>query len=266
MKSSAMTQPALAVLLLIAAAGCATLPDKTPAPPESSQSPNLKCPKTSEKITLDGKLDEPDWSRVAELPFMLSRNNRQEKAVTEGGYGKILWDDQFLYIAAVLEDSDVVSYTKARDQHTYQQGDALEIFLKFAADNRYIELHVTPGNFNTDFFFPSRGSAIFPESYIGGDSATEWDCAMRSNVTVDGTLNNWRDRDRGWAVELAIPLADLNEVFDERIESGTRLLFSLCRYNYGRYLDAKELSSTSDLAVTNFHRYEDFGTIEFARE
>jgi len=174
MKTSAMTEPALAVLLLITVAGCATLPDKNPAPPESSQSPNLKCPKISKKIKLDGKLDEPT-------------------------------------------------------------GRGLQNF-----------------------------RLCFPATYYGGDSATEWDCAMRSNVTVDGTLNNWRDR--GWAVELAIPLADLNEVFDERIESGTRLLFSLCRYNYGRYLDAKELSSTSDLAVTNFHRYEDFGTIEFTRE
>jgi hypothetical protein len=252
------------VLALIIAAGCATPPGKTTDQPQPPEIRILQCPKLAVALTLDGKLDEPAWATAQELPFMVARNVRDTTELKEGGTGKILWDDENLYIAAVLEDSDVTNYSTQRDDHAYQKGDCLEIFLKFADDNRYLELYVTPNNIHSDFLHPSRGRIIFPAASSGGEAAAHWDCAMKSNVIIDGTLNKWRDRDRRWTVELAIPLADLGQVFERRLEAGTRILVALCRYNYSRYFESAEHSSTADLEHANFHLYEDYSTLEFA--
>jgi hypothetical protein len=85
---------------------------------------------------------------------------------------------------------------------------------------------------------------------------------MESAVKLDGTLNNWEDQDKGWTVEGRIPWTAFAAT-GGKPKSGDKWRFSLCRYDYSAAFDHPELSSTSPLTVSDFHRYEDFGELTF---
>jgi hypothetical protein len=105
-------------------------------------------------------------------------------------------------------------------------------------------------------FFPSRGSGGYqrfaPLTKLG----------MESAVILDGTLNHWEDQDIGWTVEGRIPWTAF-QTSGGRPKVGEKWRFSLCRYDYSAAFDRPELSSTSPLTVSDFHRYEDYGELTF---
>jgi len=77
---------------------------------------------------------------------------------------------------------------------------------------------------------------------------------------VKGTLNDWKDKDKGWTAEMAVPIADLTrfgDVFGG--ESKWRILIS--RYNYSRYLSNVELTSLPCLSKTDFHLIEEYAVL-----
>jgi hypothetical protein len=81
-------------------------------------------------------------------------------------------------------------------------------------------------------------------------------------VKLDGTLNHWEDKDKGWTVEGRIPWTAFTAT-GGKPQAGDKWRFSLCRYDYSAVFDQPELSSTSPLTVADFHRYEDFGELAF---
>ena len=90
---------------------------------------------------------------------------------------------------------------------------------------------------------------------------------MRREVRIEvaakvrGTLNNWSDRDSGYTLEAAIPLAELTR-FGDRFESDCWQLLT-GRYNYSVTLPEIEYSATSLLPCTNFHLRKCYGTLFF---
>ena len=54
----------------------------------------------------------------------------------------------------------------------------------------------------------------------GGPPVTGWDIAgLKVGTHIDGTINNPADTDKGWTVEIKIPLSALKEVFTGIAES-----------------------------------------------
>lgn len=157
--------------------------------------------RAQEKITLDGKLDEPSWSKVASTgAFVSTVGGRPVNAKT---YAKMLWDDEYLYVAFYCEDTDIRSpYTK-RDEPLWL-ADAVEIYLDPSGKGEnYVELQVSPANVIFDAFFPKR----LPPPNRGGDLA--YTVNLKSGVTIDGTLNKPGDTDKSWTVEIAISFKDI---------------------------------------------------------
>lgn len=236
--------------LAIVLAGC------IPSPGEQKGKAGrlFQCRRAVGAIAVDGKLDEPAWENAQYLDdFRVPGTLEQPQAATAA---RFLWDDQHLYFAAVCEDRDVYALHKTHDSNTWED-DAVELFLKPQDHaHHYYEIHVTPLNTTLDLLIPRRGAGSFHRF-------TPWDSGIRSAVIVKGTLNQWRDKDKGWIVEAAIPLTAFAKD-TPKPQLGDRWRVAVCRYNYSVYLDDKELSTTARLPEVNFHRHEDYDSIEFA--
>ena len=81
-------------------------------------------------------------------------------------------------------------------------------------------------------------------------------------VKLNGTLNDWKDRDKGWTVEGRIPWRAF-EASGGKPAVGAKWRFALCRYDYSTDFEEPDLSSTAPLPVPNFHHYEGYGELVF---
>src|SRR6266404_3308840 len=157
------------------------------------------CLRASGPIVIDGQINEPAWRRAPwTKPF----------ADIEGGTKprprfrtrmKMLWDDEYLYIAAELQEPHVWATLTEHDAVIFRDND-FEVFLNPTGDGRnYFEFEMNALNTGWDLFLPKPYKD-------GGSADNSWEIpGLRTAVHVDGTLNDPRNRDRGWTLEIAIP-------------------------------------------------------------
>jgi hypothetical protein len=156
-------------------------------------------------ILVDGRLDEASWRAVpwtADFQdiegYVRSRPRFRTKA-------KMTWDDSYFYIGAKLEEPHVWGTLTEHDSVIFQDND-FEVFLDPDGDNHeYYEIEINALNTEWDLFLlkPYRD---------GGPPRNEWEIpGLLKAVHIDGTLNDPRDLDRGWSVEVAIPWEVLRE-------------------------------------------------------
>jgi hypothetical protein len=89
-----------------------------------------------------------------------------------------------------------------------------------------------------------------------------WSSHARHAVHVDGTLNDSRDVDRGWTVELAIPFASLTGMPRPRPQRGDRWKFNLYRLRQGPGQPG-EGQAWSPPMRGDFHALDRFATLRF---
>jgi len=150
---------------------------------------------------IDGRLDDSSWVAA---PWSEAFVDIEGSA---GGSAppqwetrfKIIWDEEHLYVGAALVDPHVWGTLTQRDTVIYYDND-FELFVDPDGDtHRYFELEINALGTVWDLFLarPYRD---------GGPADNGWDVrGLRSAVWVDGSINDARDEDRGWYVELAIP-------------------------------------------------------------
>jgi hypothetical protein len=237
-------------LLVLVALGCVA-DEKKDDPPAVRRA---ECRRATGPIKLDGSLGERAWEAAQPLkdfsPFWL---RRKAKTATTA---RLLWDDRYLYFGAEMEDADLFALEKARNGMTWED-DVFELFFKPKADGlAYYEFQVNALGTQLELFLPSRGAGGYrrfgPLTKLG----------MESVVKLNGTLNRHDDRDTGWTVEGRIPWKAFRPTGGPP-DAGEKWKFALCRYDYSVAHDAPELSSTAPLTRPDFHRYEDYGELEF---
>jgi hypothetical protein len=180
--------------------------------------------KTTKPPRIDGRLDDTVW-KTAEWT--------QDFADIEGDIrprprfrtrAKMLWDDRFLYVAAELEEPQVWATLRQHDEIVYHDND-FEVFVNPDNNARhYFEMEINALATIFDLFLP--------EPYrFGGNALIPWDATgIQKAVRVDGTLNKPGDTDRGWTVEMAIPIASIS--MGNGVE--TPVPGSLWRINFSR--------------------------------
>lgn len=232
--------------------GCAT---SGPSNHSSGQTDALHAKYTAEPIEVDGKLDEGVWSTAKRYPLSLSQDKLGEgEVLIDGATVQLAHDQDYLYVAVNYQDSDVVAEGEADHEHHYQLGDVAEVFIKPRRESWYWEMYVTPKGHKTAFFFPGRGRLGIPSHFLGADIDLE------VAAQVNGTLNEWKDRDTGWTGEMRFSKADFSEVgVPFTADEAWSILVS--RYNYSRYLSYKELSMCPPLSKTNYHHYEGYADL-----
>ena len=233
-------------------AGCAQVaapPAATPPPP-----PVFECRFTAGPIVIDGKLDEDAWQRAAVVDSFARPWEQGAPRARAGTRARLLWDRDYLYVAADMDDADLYADVTEHDGNTWEN-DVFEVFLKPAAEKpAYYEIHVNAANAVFDLFLPRRGHV---DRFKRQD-----EFHIESAVTLRGSLDAWADKDEGWSVEMRIPWADLQPT-GGRPEAGALWRFALCRYDFDVAHETPELSTVAPLSRRDFHRHEDYAILRF---
>jgi predicted esterase len=163
------------------------------------------CRHTATPISVDGKLDEAAW---ADAPWTTDFVDIQGDARPKPRFrtrAKLLWDDDYLYIAAELEEPHVWATLTQHDSVIFQDPD-FEVFIDPDGDTHaYYEFEINALNTSWDLFLD--------KPYMDhGNPNNAWDIpGLKTAVHVNGTLNNPTDTDQGWTVEIAFPWKVLSE-------------------------------------------------------
>lgn len=207
------------------------------------------------KITVDGKADEPDWAAAQSTgPFKTATHGAEPGGSASA---KMLWDDQNLYVFVDVADSDVASQYKQHDDPIWKE-DAVELFIDADKNGHgYVELQVNPRNTTFDSWF----ATVRPN----GDP--KWDSNMVTAVTVDGTLDDRDDTDKGWHAELAIPLAAVkgrDDKMDVRIPPKVGDTWKLDIVRVEKPKD-KQLTASAwaQIDISDFHALDRLVTVTF---
>ncbi len=213
--------------------------------------PEYKMPKTPKPITVDGKLDDPQWASAPEVTLTTSFDGKETRRKTRA---RLLWDDTNIYVGFDCDDPDVWGTLRNKDDAIYNQ-DVVEVFFDADADGAtYNELQVSPHNVNFDASFVARRSDL--------EAAMKWESGMTTAVNVRGTLDDDKE-DQGWSAEMQIPIANLNKVPHVPPVKGDKWRFNAYRLEHFVHFKEIEGQSFSPLFVGDFHALPRFGWLVF---
>lgn len=224
-------------------------------------------------FVIDGDIDGPEWKDIPWTDCFVDIEGSIKPLPFHQTKAKIAWDDKMIYFAAELEESNIWATLKKRDAIIYHDND-FEIFINPSGSSHdYFEFEVNALNTMFDLFMakPYRN---------GGRALISWDAlALRSAVKLKGTLNNGRDKDRGWCVEIAIPFSALTSgtpTHTPKDGDVWRLNFSRVQWdiNYRNDAYVKKVDSKgnplpernwvwSPQGVVNMHYPERWGYLQF---
>jgi len=167
------------------------------------------CYRTSTPHTIDGLITETDWHNVSWSEYFVDIEGRLKPEPAYKTRMKMLWDTNFLYIAAELEEPNVWATLTKRESIIFNDND-FEVFIDPDGDtHNYVEFEMNALNTQWDLMLlkPYRDS---PRQNV---VISNWNFnGVKSAVLVDGTINNSNDIDKGWTLEIAIPLVALSEL------------------------------------------------------
>ncbi len=261
----------LLIVLLIALAPLAIPAPEQPAAFAPKPHPlgyvALKAPQPP---AIDGKLDDGAWKAAAWSEDFGDIEGDKKPKPRHRTRMKMLWDDKALYIAAELDEPDVWAAIAEHDAVIFQDPD-FEVFLDPDGDNHlYGELELNARNTTWDLLLtkPYRD---------GGKAINGWEIAgLKTAVAIDGTLNNPRDKDRGWTVEIAWPWASLKELGDSAAppKDGDQWRINFSRVEWDTEVkDGKTVKVKgkpeynwvwSPQGVIDMHRPERWGYLQFS--
>ena len=175
--------------------GVSAVPPSTdwPIDPEAVPRPRLAAVRASGPIVVDGVLDEPAWRQAVPATGFVQSTPDTGYPATEDTEVRILYDDETLYIGAMLHDSEpdrIVAQQMVQDFYSPNE-DGFGISLDTFLDRR-----------NAYYLIVNPNGAI--------RDAQSYDNSRTSNVEWEGILYvKTSVHEDGWSVELAIPFKTL---------------------------------------------------------
>jgi len=157
------------------------------------------CQRAAGPVQVDGKLDDKAW---AAAPWTQDFGDIEGAAKPKPRFrtrAKMLWDEQYFYIAAEIEEPHVWATLRKHDAVIFADPD-FEVFIDPDGDaHGYFEFEINALNTGWDLFLPKPYKD-------GGKADNGWEIpGLKTAVHIRGTLNDATDKDRGWSVELAFP-------------------------------------------------------------
>jgi len=227
------------------------------------------CPKCPTPLPIDGTLQHPNWKLAPWTEAFVDIEGDAKPRPHFLTRAKMLWDDEFFYIGAELEEPHLWATLTEHDSVIFHDND-FEVFLDPDGDTHlYGELELNALNTVWDLLLvkPYRE---------GGPAINGWDIkGLRTAVHLDGTLNDPTDTDRGWSVEIGIPwpaIAEISRVpCPPRPGDVWRINFSRVQWVLdvvdGKYVKRPGLKEDnwvwSPQGVIDMHQPEHWGELEF---
>ena len=230
------------------------------------------CTRAAKPILVDGRLDDPAWKAA---PWTRNFTDIEGDAKPRPRFrtrAKMLWDDDYFYIAAELEEPHVWGTLTNHDAVIFQDPD-FEVFIDPDGDtHEYYEFEMNVLNTGWDLFLKKPYKD-------GGPALNSWEIpGLKTAVHVQGTLNDPRDRDRGWTLEIALPWRVLGEHAHRAAPPGEgdqwRVDFSRVEWQIeivdGRYRKVPGTKEAnwiwSPPGIIDMHRPERWGYVQFTRQ
>jgi hypothetical protein len=157
--------------------------------------PLLHVPHAPGPITLDGDTDDLGWlhppgpARTGDFVF---QNGRPARPNSEA---RLVWGGEYLYLALYASDEDIETHVDQPDGPIGLE-DAFRVV--FSQPGVEYAIEVSP-------------KAVITDSIRRGEG--QWDLGWSSGAyasrELDGTINDSKNMDEEWAIELAVPFESL---------------------------------------------------------
>jgi len=164
-------------------------------------------------IQLDGFLDEGIWAQAQPITQFRQQEPVEGGEPSEQTEIRILYDDQALYIGAMLYDSDpdgILAYQLQRD-------------VGLGTDDRFMWIISTFDDNRTGYFFETNPAGLLGDGLIegGGGFNKRWNGIWNIRTAI---------HTEGWSAEIRIPFATLN--FDPSLDAwGINFQRTIRRHN-----------------------------------
>jgi hypothetical protein len=228
------------------------------------------CGRAAEPLVIDGDLTKPAWQAAPWTDAFVDIEGDAKPAPRWATRAKMLWDDDFFYIAAELEEPHIWATLTEHDSVIFQDND-FEVFIDPDGDNhQYYEVEINALNTVWDL-------RLVKPYRDGGPALDEWEIpGLKTAVRIDGTLNDPTDTDRGWTVEMALPWSVLAEFARRptppRSADQWRVNFSRVEWDveiadggYRKIAGAPERNWVwSPQGAIDMHRPEKWGYVQFS--
>lgn len=165
------------------------------------------CYRAAQAVKVDGDIYTAEWESTPWTDYFvdIQGSNRPEKP-RHNCRAKLLWDDQYLYIAAEMEEPHLWATLTQRESVIFHDND-FEVFLDITGStHHYMEYEVNALGTEWDLMLtrPYRDN---------GAPLNSWNMnGVRSAVKLYGSLNDPADTDVKWTFEMAIPMSSLLEI------------------------------------------------------
>jgi Carbohydrate family 9 binding domain-like len=231
------------------------------------------CSYTAKPPVIDGKGNEAAWQKASWTEDFVDILGDSLPRPALRTRMKMLWDSTYLYLYAELEEPNLWSTLTQHDAVIYHDND-FEAFIDPDGDGlNYFELEINTLGTEMDLF-------LFKPYRLGGKPLLSWDAqGLRSAVHATGTINHPGDVDKGWSVEMALPLKSVLFWGDKPVKAGDswRINFSRVEWDLdvrdGKYAPVMDKDGErmpehnwvwSPQGAINMHIPEKWGYIQFA--
>lgn len=165
---------------------------------------------TDNNLSIDGKINERVWQKVEWQTNFTQREPYENAPPSEETFFKILYDDNYIYVAVKASDSNPDSIVQRLTRRDGMEGDMIGIQFDSYNDNlSAFTFAVNAGGVKNDYFVSNDGN----------NEDRNWDPIWQVKTSID---------DMGWHVEMKIPLNQLRFSSDEKQVWGLQVM----RYIY----------------------------------
>jgi len=195
----------------------------------------LKAVRINTPVSIDGDLSDEQWKNIPLADSFLQVNPYNGKPAIFENEVKVAYDDNAIYIGAILHDSSpdsIIQYLSKRDRTGFTD---------------YFGVNIDPFNdgLSAYGFFVNAAGVQTDLFYTNGGSRREydWDAVWNSEVAVT------KD---GWIVEMSIPYSSLRFSSDSVQEWGINFFRNIQRYRQyvsWSYIDRKKSSTLNQAGL-----------------
>lgn len=155
----------------------------------------LRVPHAPGAILLDGDTDDKGWT--GNPPPARTRAFVTSTGVPARPFSEIrmVWGDGYLYLSLYAADEDIEAHVTEPDGPVWNDDSFRVVFTR---DDTQYAIEVSASAVVTDSI--RRG---------GGKWDYTWSAGVHASKEADGSLNNPRNRDEEWVIEMAVPFESL---------------------------------------------------------
>jgi len=230
-----------------------------------------RCERTKVPPVIDGDIKDAQWEEASFSALFQDIEGNKKPAPEFDTRVKMLYDNEFLYIAAWMEEPHLCGWIEDDETVIFYDND-FEIFLDYDNDGlnyREWEINTLGSAWDLMLTAPYRS---------GGIPLTAYDIkGIKYAVKTFGTVNDPSDSDSCWTVEVAIPIRTITEgrsaKYGNIAGKSWRINFSRVEWDYDVVDGGYKKRNTpehnwvwSPQNTINMHKPEYWGWVYFAPE